>query len=76
MVVEQKKNGDYMRLSKKKIKEIRFISVYQGLLESNGFDISFEDPPEMWGEEKKRMFDLLNDIEDSLKEKIIDLLNN
>jgi hypothetical protein len=65
-----------MKLSKKKINQIRFLSVYQELLQDHGFNMSFDDPPEMWGEEKKKMFDLLNDVEDKLKDKIINLLSN
>lgn len=69
-----------MGLSKKKIKEINQISVYEEILRYYGYDylsfIATDNPPDMWNDEDKRFFDMVNEIESKMKEKIINLLSS
>lgn len=51
--------------------------MYESLLKEYGFDyMDFSSPPDTWNNEQKRLFDLANRIEDVLKEKIIECLQN
>lgn len=65
-----------MKVSKKRLAQIRLASVYEPLLnECKSFcHLKFDDPPDMWSTEQKDMFDLLTGIEDKLKEEIIDII--
>jgi hypothetical protein len=65
-----------MKLSKKKIAEINMISVYEELLQNCSIfnHMNFDDPPDMWSNEQKGMFDLLTEIERKLKDQIINII--
>lgn len=68
-------------ISKKVIKEIRFASVYAAIIRehftvtTNGQDRCFIDnPPENWNNEERQAFDLLSNVEDTFREKVLSIL--
>jgi len=68
-----------MNISAKKIRELNEMSVYEEILKNYGYGyLSFlatDNPPEMWSEEDKRFFDVVNEIEAKMREKIINHLS-
>ena len=65
-------------LSKKKIKELKFVSFVEDVLKE--YDEGFiagrhwiESSPEMWNEDRIKKFDMMNELESRLKHYFIEL---
>ena len=69
-----------MKLSKKKLKEINFVSFINEVVEehtpiSEKADGTFlRDAPSEWNEYETRLFDMLTELEDKTKEAIIKIV--
>lgn len=64
-----------MRIPKKILKQINFISFIDRVIKENVSSPDFIDsPPEMWSSSEKEIFDALADLEFKLKEKVIEIL--
>lgn len=66
-----------MKLSKKTIREINLISVFDKILRerfesSNGFFL--DNAPDMWEDEEKEAFDMVTEVEYQLKSAILNIL--
>lgn len=70
-----------MKISKKKLDKIRYLNVAAIELSKlddpsriNGVFVKY--PPDMWNEDEKILFDLVFQIEDTLKDQIIKIIQN
>jgi hypothetical protein len=67
------------RISKKVIQQIHFASVAEEVLREHCTPIPHigffaDNPPEMWSEEEKVIFDIATQVEDDLKARILEIL--
>ena len=60
-------------VGKKKIQDINYISIYNDILIKFGYNFT-EDGPDMWTPEETKLFSLVTELEDNLKDTIIKLI--
>lgn len=75
-----------MNISNKKKKQIQFLSVWDEVLKEYGHEITNArysgnyfweyNPPEEWSDEETELFECVTRIEDLLKEKILEIIEN
>ncbi|HEY6244614.1 MAG TPA: hypothetical protein VIX17_11730 [Pyrinomonadaceae bacterium] len=67
------------RVSKKTLRAIQGVSVFDSILRerfTSSMTGYFADhAPEMWNDEQKEIFDIASEVEDKLKDKVLDILN-
>lgn len=61
-------------ISKKKLKEIDHTSVYDEILRDFSYKFT-DDPPDMWTDQERSLFDMVVETETTLKKKIIEIIN-
>lgn len=61
-------------ITKKKIKEIEGLTLYDKILKNSAFGFT-ERPPAMWCDEETKMFDMMTSLEYELKLKILEIIN-
>lgn len=61
-------------VGKRKISEMNYVSLISDVLSEYGYQFQ-EDPPDMWNDEEKKLFDMLSNMEDRLKEALIAIIN-
>jgi hypothetical protein len=65
-----------MKINKKLLSDINLTSVYVEVLSQYGYQSICDNPPDMWNDEEKRLFDIVTEIESKLKEEIIKKIQN
>jgi len=66
-------------ISKKKIKEIEFLSFWEDILKEKGYDFFEGDNnpgPDSWYETERELFDIVTSIEERFRQAIFDIINN
>lgn len=77
---------NYMKISKKKIKEITRLSVFDEIFRTqtnNRFYRAFPSnepfyvhPPDEWNDDEESLFDLVTEIERRMKERILEIIES
>lgn len=60
----------FMKISKKKLSDLNMISVHIKILHDHGYNF-FDNPPDMWNDEQKKIYDFVTEIENELKTEMI-----
>ena len=60
-------------VGKRKISKINYVSFIFDILSEYGYQFQ-EDPPDLWSDEEKKLFDMLSNMEDRLKEALIAII--
>lgn len=60
-------------VGKKKIQDINYISIYDDILIKFGYNFT-ADGPDMWTPEETKLFSIVTELEDKLKDTIIKLI--
>jgi len=63
-----------MKISKKKLNELRLISVFEKILLDNGYTFLQRGGPDTWFDDEKKLFDILTETEDKMRDSIIEKL--
>jgi len=69
-----------MKLSKKKLKKINFVSFINEVVEEytptseKYYGIFLRQAPDQWSEEETRLFDMLTELEDRTKKEIVRII--
>jgi hypothetical protein len=65
-----------MKISKKKLNELKLVTVFEQVLKDNGISYFNKDAPETWSGYEKKLFDIATEIEDKILSSIIACLQN